>query len=70
MTRQILIDDTLLQQTLQLTQATSEREAVENVLRFFIQTKAQTLADFFQNSPLYGLDIDLERDLDTGRESV
>jgi ribosomal protein L35AE/L33A len=27
-----------------------------------------TLVDFFQQSPLYGVSLDLERDSDTGRE--
>ncbi len=30
--------------------------------------KKNTLVEFFQQSPLYGVPLDLERDKDTGRE--
>jgi prevent-host-death family protein len=33
-----------------------------------LTSKAESLADFFKNSPFKDIDIDLERDSDTGRE--
>lgn len=32
--------------------------------------KKESLVDFFKNSPLFDLELDLERDKDTGREVV
>jgi len=31
---------------------------------------ASPLSDYFRQSPLYGIDLDLERSLDTGRDSA
>ena len=33
-------------------------------------SKKESLVDFFKNSPLYDLELDLERDKDTGREVI
>ncbi len=47
----------------------SERiEVKPGVMESKQQEKTNTLVEFFRESPLYGSDIDLERDNDYGRE--
>lgn len=63
------VDETLLQQAMQLTHFKNDQEMIENALRLLIQRhQTQTLAQFFRQSPLMGIELDLARDEDTGRE--
>lgn len=63
------VDETLLQQAMQLTHFKNDQEMIENALRLLIQRyQTQTLVQFFRQSPLMGIELDLARDEDTGRE--
>ncbi len=69
MNTQVTIDKNLLFQTMQLTNFHSSRELIENALQLMIRSHAsQKLSEFLHQSPLVGLDLNLERDKDTGRD--
>ncbi len=64
-----MVNQTLLKQAMQVTHLENNEELVEKALLLLIQRyKSQTLVEFFQQSPLAGVDLDLERTQDVGRD--
>jgi len=65
----VTVNETLLKQAMQVTHLENSEELVEKALLLLIQRyKSQTLVEFFQQSPLVGVDLDLERAQDIGRD--
>ena len=63
---------TLLKEVEQLTRS-EKKELLDSLTRQLEDTTIETdlnLADFFQNSPLVGIDIDLNRQVDIERRKV
>ena len=69
MNAQVSVDQTLLRQAMQVTHFQTSQELVESALRLIIQSHTPPkLSEFLQQSPLVGLDLDLKRDQDIGRD--
>ena len=69
MNTQVTIDKILLNQAMQLTNFHTNRELIENALQLMIRSQApQKLSEFLHQSPLVDLDLNLERDKDSGRD--
>lgn len=66
---QVPVDEILLYQAMRLTHFENNQQLIENALYLLIQRyQTESLVDFFQHSPLCGIELDLTRDRDTGRE--
>lgn len=65
----VLVDEHLLEQAMQATHVQNSQILVEKALSLLIQSQKQdSLVGFFQKSPLVGIDLEIERNKDTGRD--